>query len=156
MHTLDTNSVFFFFSFFFSFLLPGLHPSMSCPLMRAPTSSPWSWSSCRSPCQLRSRAGPLPNDVVGVELFQRDNAKEHRTYKYDILDKSNPALVVRRGDPFYMAIQLRNQYDQDSDKIRLEFLFGKLLVVVVVVRHFHKCFLPIEIDMCFMFFIIYI
>ena len=67
----------------------------------------------------------MPNDVIGVELFQRDNAKEHRTFKYDILDKSNPALIIRRGDPFYMAIQLRNPYDQDSNKIRLEFLFGK-------------------------------
>ena len=70
--------------------------------------------------------GPLPNDVIGVELFQRDNAKEHRTYKYELLEKKNPALVIRRGDPFYLAIQLRNVYDQDNNKIRLEFLFGKL------------------------------
>lgn len=73
---------------------------------------------------LQGSSGALSNDVVGVELFQRDNAKEHRTYKYDILDKSNPSLVIRRGDPFYMAIQLRNPYDQENNKIRLEFLFG--------------------------------
>ena len=66
--------------------------------------------------------------MVGVELFQRDNAKEHRTYKYDILDKSNPSLVIRRGDPFYMAIQLRNPYDQENNKIRLEFLFGMFIM----------------------------
>lgn len=59
-----------------------------------------------------------------MDLFQRDNAKEHRTFKYDILDKANPALVIRRGDPFFMSIQLRNAYDQDNNKIRLEFLFG--------------------------------
>ncbi len=64
------------------------------------------------------------NDVTSVDLFQRDNAKEHRTFKYDILDKNNPSLVIRRGDPFFMAIQLRSAYDQDNNKIRLEFLFG--------------------------------
>ncbi|KAH7642567.1 hemocyte protein-glutamine gamma-glutamyltransferase-like protein [Dermatophagoides farinae] len=73
---------------------------------------------------LQGSTGPLPNDVIGVELFQRDNAKEHRTYKYELLEKKNPALVIRRGDPFYLAIQLRNVYDQDNNKIRLEFLFG--------------------------------
>ncbi|KAH9407269.1 hypothetical protein TYRP_012819 [Tyrophagus putrescentiae] len=69
------------------------------------------------------QSGPS-NDVTSVDLFQRDNAKEHRTFKYDILDKNNPSLVIRRGDPFFMAIQLRSAYDQDNNKIRLEFLFG--------------------------------
>lgn len=77
---------------------------------------------------MNKHTGPVPNDVIGVELFQRDNAKEHHTYKYELLEKNNPALVIRRGDPFYLAIQLRNVYDQDNNKIRLEFLFGKFFL----------------------------
>jgi hypothetical protein len=69
-------------------------------------------------------AGPAPNEVVSVELFPRDNAKAHHTNNYEIVDNANPALVVRRGDPFYLAIRLNGAYDQNRDKIRLEFMFG--------------------------------
>jgi transglutaminase 1 len=69
-------------------------------------------------------AGPAPNEVVSVELFPRDNAKAHHTSNYEIVDNANPALVVRRGDPFYLAIRLNGAYDQNRDKIRLEFMFG--------------------------------
>jgi len=59
-----------------------------------------------------------------VELFPRDNAKVHHTSQYEIVDNANPSLVIRRGDPFYLAIRLNGPYDQSRDKIRLEFMFG--------------------------------
>ncbi|CAG2110741.1 unnamed protein product, partial [Medioppia subpectinata] len=70
------------------------------------------------------RAGPAPNEVVSVELFPRDNAKTHQTSQYEIVNNINPSLVIRRGDPFYIALRLNGQYDQSRDKIRLEFMFG--------------------------------
>ncbi|XP_054164848.1 hemocyte protein-glutamine gamma-glutamyltransferase-like [Oppia nitens] len=69
-------------------------------------------------------AGPAPNEVVSVELFPRDNAKTHHTSQYEIVNNINPSLVIRRGDPFYLALRLNGPYDQSRDKIRLEFMFG--------------------------------
>lgn len=66
------------------------------------------------------------NDVTNVEMFPRENAKAHRTSAYEITERpGNPSLVIRRGDPFYLAISLRQPYDPQRDKIRLEFMFGK-------------------------------
>lgn len=67
------------------------------------------------------------NDVINVEMFPRENAKAHRTSAYEITERpGNPSLVIRRGDPFYLAISLRQPYDPQRDKIRLEFMFGTL------------------------------
>lgn len=68
--------------------------------------------------------GSAPNEVESVELFPRDNAKVHHTSNYEIVDSVNPALVIRRGDPFYIAVRLAQPYDPNRDKIRLEFMFG--------------------------------
>lgn len=64
------------------------------------------------------------NEVYNVDLFTRENAKAHRTSAYEVVHSPNPALVIRRGDPFYLALQLRKPYDPSRDKIRLEFMYG--------------------------------
>ena len=64
------------------------------------------------------------NEVFSVDLFTRENAKAHRTSAYEVVHSANPALVIRRGDPFYLALQLRKPYDPSRDKIRLEFMYG--------------------------------
>lgn len=66
----------------------------------------------------------LQNEVYAVDLFSRENAKAHRTSAYEVVHSPNPALVIRRGDPFYLALQLRKPYDPSRDKIRLEFMYG--------------------------------
>jgi len=72
---------------------------------------------------------PMPssaqNDVFSVDMFPLENAKAHRTSAYEIVhNPHNPALVIRRGDPFYLALQMRRPYDPVRDKIRLEFMYG--------------------------------
>lgn len=64
------------------------------------------------------------NEVHSVDVFPRENAKAHRTSAYEIVHSNNPALVIRRGDPFYLALQMRRPYDPIRDKIRLEFMYG--------------------------------
>lgn len=64
------------------------------------------------------------NEVYNVDLFTRENAKAHRTSAYEVVHSPNPALVIRRGDPFYLALQMRKPYDPSRDKIRLEFMYG--------------------------------
>lgn len=71
-----------------------------------------------------SSAGPAPNEVEFVELYAKENAKVHHTINYEIVDNIKPALVLRRGDPFYIGVRLNRPYDQYRDKIRLEFMFG--------------------------------
>ena len=66
------------------------------------------------------------NEVHSVDVFPRENAKAHRTSAYEIVhNPNNPALVLRRGDPFYLALQMRRPYDPARDKIRLEFMYGE-------------------------------
>lgn len=65
------------------------------------------------------------NEIHSVEVFPRENAKAHRTSQYEIVDNTNPSVVIRRGDPFYLALQLKKPYDSQRDKIRLEFMYGK-------------------------------
>lgn len=75
---------------------------------------------------IKFTSGQFINDVVNVEMFPKENAKAHRTSSYEITERlGNPSLVIRRGDPFYLAISLRQPYEPQRDKIRLEFMFGK-------------------------------
>ena len=68
------------------------------------------------------------NDIISIDLFARENAKAHRTSAYEIVhNPANPSLVIRRGDPFYLALRMRGIYDPSRDKIRLEFMYGKCL-----------------------------
>lgn len=65
------------------------------------------------------------NDIINIDLFARENAKAHRTSAYEIVHNPvNPSLVIRRGDPFYLALRMRGLYDASRDKIRLEFMYG--------------------------------
>lgn len=76
-------------------------------------------------CALVVRA---TNEIHNVEVFPRENAKAHRTSLYEIVDNREPAVVIRRGDPFYLALQLKKPYDAQRDKIRLEFMYGKYII----------------------------
>lgn len=85
------------------------------------------WCRAAAVCLLLSSVVVANNEVFSVEVFPRENAKAHRTSAYEIVDSSKPAVVIRRGDPFYLALQLRKPYDSQRDKIRLEFMYGELL-----------------------------
>lgn len=66
------------------------------------------------------------NEIVKVDLLTDENAKSHRTSDYEIVhDPTNPSLVIRRGQAFYLLLHLRQAYNGQRDKIRLEFKYGE-------------------------------
>ncbi|XP_053204653.1 hemocyte protein-glutamine gamma-glutamyltransferase-like [Panonychus citri] len=71
-----------------------------------------------------SSVGPQPNEVYSVDLLSRQNAKQHATIKYELLDGNFPPLIVRRGATFKMTIGLVKSYKPSLDKIRMEFMYG--------------------------------
>lgn len=78
------------------------------------------------------------NEVVHVDMRIRDNSQAHHTQLYEMIDRVNPlnptgpALVLRRGDPMTVVIHLRNNYQRNTDKIRLEFSFGEFRSVCLI------------------------
>lgn len=72
----------------------------------------------------------FPYDVLKidtVEMYPRDNAKEHRTERYELLRDSNPSTVLRRGQAFFMALRLKDRaLDPRRDILRISFIFGRL------------------------------
>jgi transglutaminase 1 len=64
--------------------------------------------------------------VEQVEWFSRENAREHRTDRYEItqyLHKNYP--VLRRGQPFYFAIKLASRnMDLRNNPVFVTFNFG--------------------------------
>ena len=69
--------------------------------------------------------------MFNVELFQRENAKTHRTSYYEMLDNQKSSLIIRRGDPFFIALSLKKNYEPNRDKIRLEVMYGKFYFFVL-------------------------
>lgn len=71
-----------------------------------------------------------PNQVDHVDLKTRENVKKHHTSLYKQISNSpsyasiGPSIVLRRGDSFDIKIHLRQTYDPDRDKIRVELAFG--------------------------------
>ena len=66
------------------------------------------------------------NEITSIDLLVTENTEAHHTSDYEIVhSRANPALVIRRGHPFYLSLHLRQNYDSTRDKIRLEFMFGK-------------------------------
>lgn len=65
------------------------------------------------------------NEVTRCYLYARENSRRHHTDKFEILENEyEPPLVIRRGDNFFLAVELRYPWDASRDKMRLEFLFG--------------------------------
>lgn len=70
------------------------------------------------------------NEVVYVDLKVKENSLQHHTILYEQIDHINPlnptgpSMVLRRGDQFQIVIHLKQNYNKNIDKIRLEFSFG--------------------------------
>lgn len=69
-----------------------------------------------------------PSDAGKIELvhwYIKDNARTHNTLKFDLIhDKKDPKPVIRRGQPFYLAIRFHNDFDVAKDRVVLNFKFG--------------------------------
>lgn len=75
---------------------------------------------------LGSSSFDSPNEINSIELFVHENARNHHTIDYEIVDGINPPLVIRRSDVFVLGLKFRKPYDPRRDKVRLEFMFGEL------------------------------
>lgn len=70
------------------------------------------------------------NEVVYVDLRVKENSIQHHTILYEQIDHLNPlnptgpSMVLRRGEQFNIIIHLKQNYNKNTDKIRLEFSFG--------------------------------
>lgn len=63
-----------------------------------------------------------------VEMYPRDNAREHRTERYELVRDNNSSTVLRRGQPFFMALRMKDRtFDPRRDVLRVSFHFGKFL-----------------------------
>lgn len=59
--------------------------------------------------------------VQGVDLRLADNTQRHRTDDYDLTKGENPILVLRRGEPFKLTIELSRHYNADRDAMAFVF-----------------------------------
>jgi len=63
--------------------------------------------------------------VDTVEMYARDNAREHRTDRYELVRENMSSCVLRRGQPFFMALRMKERnYDARRDVLRVSFNFG--------------------------------
>lgn len=94
---------------------------------------------------LASNSFDSPNEIGSIELFVHENARNHHTSDYEIVDGINPPLVIRRSDVFIIGIKFRRPYDPRRDKVRLEFMFGKFKFGSFVLSYFIKMILFLKI-----------
>ncbi|CAL4096191.1 unnamed protein product [Meganyctiphanes norvegica] len=73
-----------------------------------------------------SPINPDINRVDRVHWYCKQNARNHQTLPYDLIhDKRGPQAVLRRGQPFYLAIRFKDRdFDLKKDRVVLNFEFG--------------------------------
>lgn len=49
------------------------------------------------------------------------NGKDHHTSQYDVMRRTDPHLVVRRGQPFMLNITLNRPYSRERDVVTFIF-----------------------------------
>lgn len=59
--------------------------------------------------------------VREVNLRVAENAEQHRTENYELTKQADPVLVVRRGDPFKVILELSRHYNPDRDALSFVF-----------------------------------
>ncbi|XP_049876588.1 hemocyte protein-glutamine gamma-glutamyltransferase-like [Pectinophora gossypiella] len=66
---------------------------------------------------------PLHVDVV--YFYPKENAKLHKTQKYEVVNDENPTVtVLRRGQPFNGVVRFTRPYDEENDVVQLVFTLG--------------------------------
>lgn len=75
--------------------------------------------------------GQQTNEVAYVDLRVKENSLQHHTILYEQIEHVNPlnptgpSMVLRRGEQLNIVIHLKQSYNKNTDKIRLEFSFGQ-------------------------------
>ncbi|KAK0181356.1 hypothetical protein PV327_003648 [Microctonus hyperodae] len=65
-----------------------------------------------------------PLIVEEVFMYEKQNAKLHNTYNFELIHLDEPTSIFRRGQPFHLAIRFNRDYIDDTDVVRLLFNFG--------------------------------
>ncbi|XP_076269467.1 hemocyte protein-glutamine gamma-glutamyltransferase-like [Rhynchophorus ferrugineus] len=65
-----------------------------------------------------------PIQPIGTEFYCKENAVEHHTDMYDLLDGEVPFPVLRRGATFFFAIRFNREYIPTRDVVRVRFAIG--------------------------------
>lgn len=65
-------------------------------------------------------------EVDTVHFYEVDNAKQHHTDKYEVVHNTPPTPVLRRGQPFFLALRFKNRdYQEFNDVVKLVFSYGE-------------------------------
>ncbi|CAN8024179.1 unnamed protein product [Ixodes persulcatus] len=59
--------------------------------------------------------------VKSVDLHVSQNAKKHHTEDFDLSKGEHPILIVRRGEPFKVTVELNREYNPDKDALAFVF-----------------------------------
>jgi len=81
-----------------------------------------------------------PLQVESTEFYAVDNAKEHHTDQFEIVQDLPPTPIFRRGQTFYFAVRFDRELDAVQDIIRLVFNFGnfKFKIKKIVISNFSE------------------
>ncbi|XP_047471047.1 hemocyte protein-glutamine gamma-glutamyltransferase-like isoform X3 [Penaeus chinensis] len=94
----------------------------------------------------------VPADILRVDYVDfrpQENAKDHRTFHYELVqDHDRPTPVFRRGQAFYMSLVTRERdFDCTRDNLYLNFYFGpnpsvpkrtRIVLPVTIQKEFSK------------------
>lgn len=69
-------------------------------------------------------------------LYPKENAKVHKTDKYEMVhDEEFPVPVLRRGNKFTMSIRfIDRKYESNLDVVKIVFKFGKKIFEHVFIK----------------------
>ena len=62
-----------------------------------------------------------PLEVMSVNKLSEENGRPHRTHNYDLMKPPQQNLVIRRGQKFYLLLELNRNFNPDTDA--LSFIF---------------------------------
>ncbi|XP_003707216.3 hemocyte protein-glutamine gamma-glutamyltransferase-like isoform X1 [Megachile rotundata] len=65
-----------------------------------------------------------PLVVESVHMYEKENAKLHHTFNYELVHLDPPTAVLRRGQTFNLAVRFNREYVDETDIVRLLFSFG--------------------------------
>merc|ERR1712106_111523 len=67
------------------------------------------------------------NPIGHIDWCIKDNARNHRTSKYDLVhDKESPSPVLRRGQSFKIILKYTDRdFSKEWDRVVLTLKFGK-------------------------------
>ena len=81
-----------------------------------------------------TRIANPPLKIDGVHFYPQENGKNHKTSKFQLVERGTP--VLRRGQSFFFALKTPDRrYDERIDVVRISFTFGPSPTTVQGTQH---------------------